>query len=343
MFWQILLSFMLHATSFGSFGAAAGPLTVSNASAPVPAALTAPTVDSVTVAVYGEQRVPFQVRFGDETTSYDVMAMFVMPNELVPVSVEPESGAAAGYQLVAASGATNAVRDGAWTWLAPSTPGLYPVEVRDRESDQSVTLNVFVMVPYSSMRRGVLNGYRIGNYPQGKSQFYRRPSGFIEVSPGMEGVQVSPHFTLGQFLCKQAGGPTKYLVLRQELLVKLEELLAEVNDRGHEAHTFELLSAYRTPYYNRAIGNSTSLSRHHYGDAADIFVDADDDGRMDDLNRDGRHNLADARWLGNIVEATQDEPEFEGLTGGLGTYRPTGSHGAFVHVDVRGFEARWGA
>jgi len=206
-----------------------------------------------------------------------------------------------------------------------------------------MTLNVFVMVPYANMRRGVLNGYRIGNYPKGKSQFYSRPPGFIEVSPGMEGVQVSPHFTLGQFICKQAGGPTKYLVLREPLLVKLEELLAEVNDRGREAHTFQLLSAYRTPNYNRAIGNVTTLSRHHYGDAADIYVDNDGDGRMDDLNGDGRHTLADAHWLGAIVNSTQDEPEFDGLTGGLGMYRPTGSHGAFVHVDVRGFGARWGA
>jgi len=340
MIWQILLSFMLSATSFG---ADAGPSIISNASASVPATFPAPTVDSVTVAVYGEQRVPFQVRFGDETNSYNVMAMFVLPNELVPVSVVPASGSASGYQFMAASGATNTVRDGAWTWMAPSKPGLYPVEIHDPESGQAMTLNVFVMVPYANMRGGAINGYRIGNYPKGKSQFYSRPPGFIEVSPGMEGVQVSPHFTLGQFLCKQAGGPTKYLVLREALLVKLEELLAEVNNRGREAYTFELLSAYRTPNYNRAIGNSTTRSRHHYGDAADIFVDTDGDGRMDDLNRDGRHTLADAHWLGAIVNATQDEPEFEGLTGGLGMYRPTGLHGGFVHVDVRGFEARWGA
>jgi hypothetical protein len=43
------------------------------------------------------------------------------------------------------------------------------------------------------------------------------------------------------------------------------------------------------------------------------------------------------------VNATQDEPEFGDLVGGMGMYRPTGAHGAFVHVDVRGFEARWGA
>jgi hypothetical protein len=299
-------------------------------------------VDSISVETYGEQRTPFAVQFGDEQSTYGVMAMFVMPNELVPVSVVSAS-AGSGYELLATAGAASPVRDGAWNWVAPSTPGLYPMTIRQSDSSQEMKLNVFVMVPYGAMRSGSLNGYRIGAYPAGKSQFYRRPSGFIEVSPGMEGVQVSPHFTLGQFLCKQAGGPTRYLVLREPLLVKLETLLAEVNERGHEVHTFTLMSAYRTPYYNRSIGNTTTLSRHGYGDAADIIVDADGDGQMDDLNRDGRHNLADAHWLGALVNDTQDEPEFDGLTGGMGMYKPTGSHGAFVHVDVRGFAARWGA
>jgi hypothetical protein len=30
------------------------------------------------------------------------------------------------------------------------------------------------------------------------------------------------------------------------------------------------------------------------------------------------------------------------MTGGLARYRETGSHGPFVHVDVRGIFTRWG-
>lgn len=336
MFWQILLGLMLRTAAFG------GDTTPALASSE-PVAVPAPPVDSITVETFGDQQVPFTVQFGDEQSSYRVMAMFVMPNELVPVSVAPAVGTTSEYSFVSTAGAASTVRNGEWNWVAPTKPGLYPITIRPTAGGEDMTLNVFVMVPYGAMRNGSLNGYRIGSYPAGKSEFYRRPSGFIQVSPGMEGVQVSPHFTLGQFLCKQAGGPTKYLVLREPLLVKLETLLAEVNDRGHEVHTFKLMSAYRTPYYNRAIGNVTTLSRHGYGDAADIIVDADGDGQMDDLNRDGRHNLADAHWLGAIVNSTQSSEEFEGLTGGMGMYKPTGAHGAFVHVDVRGFPARWGA
>jgi hypothetical protein len=209
-----------------------------------------------------------------------------------------------------------------------------------------MALNVFVMAPYSAMRHGMIQGYRIGKYPvnrPGHESDYVRPEGFVQVTPALEDVQVSPHFRLGQFLCKQPGGYPKYLVLRQPLLVKLEDLLAEVNRRGIEASTFAIMSAYRTPSYNKAIGNVTVFSRHGYGDAADIFIDEDHDGRMDDLNHDGKLTLADAHVLGDIVNATENAPEFTGLTGGMGMYAPTEAHGAFVHVDVRGFDARWGA
>ena len=76
-----------------------------------------------------------------------------------------------------------------------------------------------------------------------------------------------------------------------------------------------------------------------YGDAADIFVDADGDGKMDDLTGDGRVTLADARWLAGVAERV--EATHPSLTGGIGIYRANGAHGPFVHVDVRGNRARW--
>jgi hypothetical protein len=40
-----------------------------------------------------------------------------------------------------------------------------------------------------------------------------------------------------------------------------------------------------------------------------------------------------------VEHVANESPKY---VGGLGTYEPTHTHGAFVHVDVRGFEARWG-
>src|SRR5262245_20740514 len=271
--------------------------------------LIAPIVDSVTVNVYSEQRVPFRVRFGEAAKDYRVMAMFVLPGEVVPVSVLSPGD----YEMRASAGATLLSETNEWSWVAPLKTGLYPIEFAPHGSSRGMTLNVFVMVPFDAARGGSLNGYRIGRYPRSRSEFYEHPRGFVEVTPELRDVEVSPHFRLGQFVCKQAGGPPAYVVLRQPLREKLEEVLAAVNASGREAHGFTLLSGYRTPLYNAAIGNETRFSRHHYGDAADIFVDGDGDGRMDDLNRDGRHTLADARWLGAIVErVTQQSEHFEG-------------------------------
>jgi uncharacterized protein YcbK (DUF882 family) len=84
-----------------------------------------------------------------------------------------------------------------------------------------------------------------------------------------------------------------------------------------------------------------SDSRHQYGDAADVYVT--DGGRdwMTDLNRDGRVDLRDARLLASAAERVETaHPE---LVGGIGVYPATGAHGPFVHIDVRGTRARWGA
>jgi hypothetical protein len=60
---------------------------------------------------------------------------------------------------------------------------------------------------------------------------------------------------------KQPGGYPKYLVLRERLLLKLEMLLEEAARAGLPVTTFQIMSGYRTPYYNRSIGNETRYSR----------------------------------------------------------------------------------
>jgi hypothetical protein len=76
-----------------------------------------------------------------------------------------------------------------------------------------------------------------------------------------------------------------------------------------------------------------------YGDAADVFVDANQDGVMDDLNKDGRITVADALMLRAAAERVEDQyPE---LVGGLSAYPANSEHGPFVHVDTRGMKARW--
>jgi uncharacterized protein YcbK (DUF882 family) len=153
---------------------------------------------------------------------------------------------------------------------------------------------------------------------------------------------VAPHFTLGQFVSQQTRGFPSYLVLRERLLLKLEMLLEEVRSAGLPVSTFRILSGYRTPFYNRSIGNETRYSRHVYGDAADIYVDEDRDGKMDDLDGDGLVTLDDARTLASVLESLSQRSWYQPFEGGLGLYKANAAHGPFVHVDVRGHPARWG-
>jgi hypothetical protein len=76
-----------------------------------------------------------------------------------------------------------------------------------------------------------------------------------------------------------------------------------------------------------------------YGDAADFFVDNDQDGWTDDINGDGKVDLKDAEIMAAAAERV--ERKYPTLVGGIGIYKACCGHGPFVHVDVRGIRARW--
>ena len=194
-----------------------------------------------------------------------------------------------------------------------------------------------VTEPYNGER--VFHGYRIGDYqtvPLRQDPAYERPKGLFRVTDENQDTWISPHFQLKQFVCKQVADGDRFLLVGPRLLLKLEAVVEELNQRGIEANTLFIMSGYRTPFYNRSIGNQTRYSRHVYGDAADVFVDMDRNGRMDDLDGDGRTTRADATFLANVVEGMTAESWYRPLIGGLGIYGPAPHRGPFVHVDTRG-------
>jgi uncharacterized protein YcbK (DUF882 family) len=155
---------------------------------------------------------------------------------------------------------------------------------------------------------------------------------------------VSTHFQLKDFLTKgQEGVWPKYVVLSPRLLDKLELTLQELESEGHPVEDVFVVSGFRTPWYNATGGDTQgrgALSRHMYGDAADIIVDNDHDGCLDDLTGDGKADINDVRVM--VQAAEQVERHYPHLIGGIGTYRPVrGSHCGFVHIDTRGNRARW--
>lgn len=222
-----------------------------------------------------------------------------------------------------------------------------PPIVAVRDSLANETFRFVTLVPFSEKQRGRVGVYRVGRWPaeakRPRSDAYQPPAGFIEVTAETQHLPVSTHFTLGQFLTKdQRDVWPKFLVLDERLVDKLELIVSELRIAGHRAEGLTILSGFRTPQHNarsRSAG-AASDSRHQYGDAADVFVDANGDGRMDDLTGDGRVDSRDALAFARIVDRV--EQKYPELAGGVGLYRVTPGSGPFVHVDARGERARWG-
>ncbi|GJL63750.1 MAG: hypothetical protein NPIRA04_24040 [Nitrospirales bacterium] len=288
------------------------------------------------------EKVNFSVKFKDDLNPYRVLGIFLMPGEKIEfecVFTDPQST----FMITPSKGVLEPVSKERWRWKAPHTKGMYTVTITEMPSQNVMVFHAFVMVPFQS-KNSKLNDYRIGQYqqkPLKNNPVYAPPQGFIEVTKQNRHELVSPHFTLGQFVSKQPSKYPKYVALRERLLLKLEMILEAVQETGRKVKTLHVMSGFRTPFYNKAIGNPTLYSRHLYGDAADIFIDQDQNNIMDDLDHDGKTTLVDAQRLANIIIDKSKEAWYRPFIGGLGVYGPRSHRGPFVHVDVRGTPARW--
>lgn len=304
-----------------------------------------PRLSSAAPGKFDPHVAGFSVSFQGETTPYKDAFVAVMPREAVIVDL---AGPAGDYALQTEHGTAVQQSKRQWRWTAPERPGTYKLAVRGpglEEAHDEVVVHAFVMVPATEVKNGLLNGYRIGEYPSTPlkgNPIYLPPPGFIEVTQDNQDTKVSPHFTLKQFLCKEDTSRDfpKYVVLKERLPLKLEAVLQRVNELGVKVETLNVMSAYRTPYYNHAIGD-VKYSMHQWGSAADVYVDPDKKNRMEDLNRDKRVDIEDSKFLYDDIERMLAVKEFQKFQGGMGYYPATSAHPPFVHVDVRGTAARW--
>jgi hypothetical protein len=266
-----------------------------------------------------------QILLNGEEMPDSVWHYSVLPGETVTISTQTNDLHYVDGQLIGNS------------WVAPMTSGVHRLTVKNSNDVETAKITLFVLTPSSEISsKGYIGKYRIGKYPR------NTPEGFIRLDKKDVSLPVSPNFKVGQFLCKQQPKVwPKYLLVSSDNLERLETLLEDLNEkRDTQADTLFVMSGYRTPFYNSAIG-SAKFSRHMYGDAADVYVDTKPrNGTMDDLNRDGKITKADADFL---YDYAQDLFDVEQLTeGGLGSYKANAVHGPFVHIDARGRPARWG-
>lgn len=230
---------------------------------------------------------------------------------------------------------------------ASGTPGTPGSAVRG-----IMRLSALAMLPFGAKKNGHIGTYFLGTWPsehgvrgpaKAPAGAYGNPAGFIEVTAANRDTPISPHFKLGDFVTHdQPNVWPKYIVLQQRLVDKLELVLADLESRGYDVHGVHVMSGFRSPQYNYTGGNTAgraNLSRHMYGDASDIYIDDDGDGQMDDLNHDGKISIDDARVIAQSVDRVEAaHPE---LVGGAGVYTAAPGHGPFIHIDARGYRARW--
>lgn len=243
--------------------------------------------------------------------------------------------------------------------MAIEEPGVYPFQWPKGwpASRTTIGTSVILLTPFSAKREGRIGSYVLGSWPNeggvknsspaaayaATKAAYALPRGFIEVTKSTAATRVSEHFRLSDFLTKdQLDVWPKYLVLDLKLVDKLELLIVALHEAGHPVKGLHVMSGFRTPRYNAldvGPGNRSAISRHIYGDAADVYPDDDGDGQIDDLNGDGHVDLADARIVADAAESV--EKKYPDLAGGIGIYPATAAHGPVVHVDTRGKRARW--
>jgi hypothetical protein len=276
--------------------------------------------------------------------SGEVRILFALPGDSVEYPVElrgDPSELTYAWVPVGDTSAIDAIPPGTARPLqsaleAPAEPGFYRLALIDGPERTLVDGPALsVMVPFSAKLGNTLNGYRIGTYVAERlgARSDDAPPGFVEVDEELADLPVTKHLRLSDFLTHDGQDKwPRYAALDARLLDKIELVVAEIGratGKGDSSQVaLDVHSGFRTPIHNRRVTRAARDSRHQYGDAADIAIDGNGDGRL---------TFADMRIVARAVEAVEEaHPD---LVGGMGLYNRGGA--SYVHIDARGRRARW--
>lgn len=297
------------------------------------------------VQAFSQEKADFKLKYDGHKIPFKIFSIFVLPGEKIKLSAE-NSNQNSKFSYIGSEGEF-LYRDGdTLGWKAPQKSGHYSLKIKDTKNNgnNEIKLNIFVLHPFEEKKNGYIDGFKIGSYPKipaDKNGHYKNPKGFLKIEKSMLDLKITPHFKLEQFLTNQTENFPHYVAVKESLLLKLEYLLKEYNKAGFDINTFGVVSIYRSPYFNKEIGNHSKHSRHIYGDAADIFIDNNGDGQMDDLNNDGKIDINDARVMADIAVRFDQNPKYSKLAGGVASYKSNCVRGPFIHIDTRGFHVKW--
>ncbi len=221
--------------------------------------------------------------------------------------------------------------------FAPPKAGFYRLALLKSGPHREIEgLTLAVLVPFEEKEGAMLRGYRIGTYiAERVAGRQPPPTGFLEITPADVNLPITKHLHVGDFLNHdQVGVWPSYAAVNPKLLDKLELVIQEIarwhGDKAVADIELDVHSGFRAPEHNRKIRRAARDSQHQYGDAADVAIDANGDGKL---------TAIDSRMVGLAVEIV--ELKHPDLIGGLGIYTSGHSSTNYVHIDVRGRRARW--
>jgi hypothetical protein len=221
--------------------------------------------------------------------------------------------------------------------FAPPKAGFYRLALLKSGPHREIEgLTLAVLVPFEEKEGAMLRGYRIGTYiAERVTGRQPPPTGFLEITPADVDLPITKHLRVGDFLNHdQVGVWPSYAAVNPKLLDKLELVIQEIarwhGDKAVADISLDVHSGFRAPEHNQKIRRAARDSQHQYGDAADVAIDANGDGKL---------TAIDSRMVGLAVEIV--ELKHPDLVGGLGIYTSGHSSTNYVHIDVRGRRARW--
>ncbi|MFH0793094.1 MAG: hypothetical protein V2A74_03580, partial [bacterium] len=242
------------------------------------------------------------------------------------------------------------------TIVVPAQGG-FPGADAARNLEARFSLPILVQYPTDRDGKGVIEGYPIGVYPNEAApdapasvadhiERYHPPKWFIKVTPETASLQISLHFKLGDFSPSEERGKDHFIALDVRLLDQLEGLTDALAKKGYAPGSLKILRAFLSPNEKTRLERQgvtySPYTRYLYGDAAALIVDANGDGRMDDLNHDGKIDINDVDVLEEIASDVQ---KTAGRWGGLGVIaapkEPSWPRTPYLDLDTRGFSSHW--